>query len=267
MKRGLITITIATLFLASLALAQQQRRGPATQPVLGAQQTFAGTVVSFNAIAGTLHPTLIVSDGSVQKAFALGPFWYIAESKFAAAAGDRVSVASLSCTQCTSGDVVISVVNQTNGTRVTLRDTAGLPLWQNAPNAPTRGMGNGQHGNGRMGGGYGNCNGAMPDMTRKATFAGTIASFTGGAGVGQPQVTLATASGNRVFVPSPYAVVLDAGYTFVNGASLSIVAAPVMNNGTEEWVVVSLKDIASGLELTFRDANGYPLGMRGRGRR
>lgn len=265
MKRVLITIAILTVFLASLAVAQQQRRGPATQPLLGTQQTFAGTVVSFNATAGTMHPTLLVSDGSVQKAFALGPFWYLAESKFAAAAGDRVTVVSLSCTQCTTGDVVISVANQTNGTTVTLRDAAGLPLWQNASNAPGHGRGMGR-GNGPMGGGYGNCNGVMPDMTRKATFEGTVASFTGGPGVGQPQLTLATASGNRVFVPAPYRVVLDAGYTFATGAKLSVVAVPVINDGTEEWVLVSLKDLASGLELTFRDASGYPNGMRGHGR-
>jgi hypothetical protein len=114
-----------------------------------------------------------------------------------------------------------------------------------------------------MGMGNGYCGGLLPDMTRAASYEGAVVSFTGGPGVGEPELTLATAAGNKVFVPSPYRVILDAGYTFTNGTKLSLTAAPVVHDGEEEWVVVTMKDLASGLQLTFRDATGSPLGGRG----
>lgn len=271
MRKPVIVLVSILLIVIAVGAFAQNRRGAGTPPAAGAQPTFGpaqsitGSVVSFSASAGSLMPLLVVDDGA-QKSFVLGPYWFLAESKFAAAAGDRVTVVSLTCSECPNGNAVVSVTNLSNGTAVTLRDSSGLPLWKAAPgfgsgNRSGNGPGNGQgQGMGRGGRGMGNgdCNGVLPDVTRAASFEGTIVSLTGGPGVGHPELTVATASGNKTFVPAPYRVALDAGYTFTAGAKVTLTAAPVTHDDEEEWVIVTLHDVASGLDLLFRNADGSP---------
>lgn len=271
MKR-LSVIAIAVLVIATAAFAQQYGRGPGQgTPPAGPQSVMTGTVVSFTAAAGAGMPSLVVNHGT-ESTFVLGPFWFLQNAQFAAAAGDSVELTVLGCSECPSGYAVVSVKNLTNGGAVTLRNSAGLPLWQQGGqrrgrgtgpgNGPGTGPGNG-NGNG-PGAGRGNCNGSGPDMAQLATFTGTVSSFSGGAGAGRPTLVLATTAGEKTFLVAPYRTVLDAGFTFAPGASLTLTAAP---NANEEWVVVTLKDNATGAELVLRDAQtGLPLGGGRRGR-
>jgi hypothetical protein len=100
-------------------------------------------------------------------------------------------------------------------------------------------------------------------MAQLATFTGTVKSFAGGAGAGRPTLVLETGGSDRTFIVAPFRVVLDSGMQFVAGNALTLTAAP---NADQEWVVITLKDPATGAELVLRDAQtGFPIGgHRGR---
>jgi hypothetical protein len=256
-------IALAIIVIATAAFAQQYGRGPGQgpgqgTPPSGPQSVITGTVVGFTASAGVGMPSLIVNHGT-ETTFVLGPFWFLQSAQFAAAAGDQVELTVLACTQCPSGYAVVSVKNITSGSAVTLRNAQGLPLWQQG------GQGRRGHGNApRTGNGPGNCNGTGPDMAQLATFTGTVSSFVGGPGAGRPTLVLTTSGGDKTFLVAPYRAVMDAGFTFVQGASLTLTAAPNVN---QEWVVVTLKDNTTGAELVLRDAQtGLPIGEGRRGR-
>ncbi|MGZ8710541.1 MAG: hypothetical protein ACXW28_09965, partial [Thermoanaerobaculia bacterium] len=262
-------IALAVIVIATAAFAQQYGRGPGQgTPPAGPQSVITGTVVSFTATAGVGMPSLVVSRDGTELTFVLGPFWFLQNAQFAAAAGDSVELTVLGCTECPSGYAVVSVKNLINGSAVTLRNSAGLPLWQQGGQQRGRGNGNGNgNGNGPgngPGNGRGNCNSTGPDMAQLATFTGTVSSFTGGPGVGRPTLILATTAGEKTFLVAPYRTVLDSGFTFAAGTSLTLTAAPNTNG---EWVVVTLKDNATGAELILRDAQtGLPVGGGRRGR-
>ncbi|HSP15685.1 MAG TPA: hypothetical protein VLV78_13120 [Thermoanaerobaculia bacterium] len=266
MKRISLIVSIPILLIVTVVAFAQQSRG--TPPVASTPVTISGTVVSFSAGFGAGLPTLIVRDGTSDKAFTLGPFWYLQNASFAAAPGDQVRIDAVACTHCANGYAVVSVLNLTSGKELTLRDPAGVPLWQNRQRGnafgPGAGPANGQRSGGYQGAGCAGLYG--PDLTRKASFEGTIVSFSGGPGVGQPELTVSTAAGQKVFLVAPYRVVIDAGYGFAPGAVIALTAAPVDHDGEEEWVVLTLTDAATGLELIFRDENGDPAGGHGHGR-
>lgn len=259
-------ITLAALVIATAGFAQQYGRGPGPgTPPTGPQSVITGTVVSFTATAGAGMPSLVVNHG-IETTFVLGPFWFLQNAQFAAAAGESVELTVLGCPECPTGYAVVSVKNLTNGSAITLRNSAGLPLWQQGGRQRGRGNGRGNGsgpGNG-PGTGRGNCNGTGPDMAQLATFTGTVSSFSGGSGVGRPTLVLVTTAGEKTFLVAPYRTVLDAGFTFAQGTSLTLTTAP---NANQEWVVVTLKDDTTGAELILRDAQtGLPMngGRRGR---
>lgn len=271
MKRTLLLLFAIAVIVAGATFAQQRNR--AGTPPSGPQSVISGTVVSFTAGAGQGMPSLVVRQSGADVTLVLGPFWFLQNAEFAAAAGDAVEVTVMACTDCPSGFAVIAVKNVTNGSLVTLRNADGLPLWN--PDGSGNGSGPGSRGprygsgpgfgNGPgHGPGYGDCNADGPDMTRLATFTGTVKSFAGGAGAGRPTLVLAIGETERTFLVAPYRVVLDAGMQFAAGASFTLTAAPNVN---EEWVVITLKDHATGAELVLRDAQtGVPIGgRRGRG--
>ncbi len=269
MKKALIA---GILILIAVAAFAQMRGRPATSaPMLGPDVTFTGTVTQFNAAPAAGTPQLVIrTDDGHAMTFVLGPYWYLSQQKFTASANDRVEVVARACSSCPNGYAAVTIRNITAGVTLQLRATDGTPLWTGAngtANGP--GMGGGRRGpgfGGGMGSQNGTCNGNGPDMTRVATFDATIVSFTGGPGVGLPTLVVSTASGNKTLLVAPYHAVMAAGLTFTAGAKFSITAAPVLNNGVEEWVVIRLRDLTTGFELALRDATtGYPLaGMHGR---
>ncbi|MFA6958462.1 MAG: hypothetical protein WC538_21555 [Thermoanaerobaculia bacterium] len=293
MKKSIIAIVITLVAVGVFAQHRNRPVNPAA--TLGAEATFAGTVTQFSAAPGAGAPRLVIlTDDAHNMTFELGPYWYLQQQKLAAAPNDRVEVVARSCSSCPSGYVAVTVRNLATGVTVALRAADGTPLWAGqssgngqgngsvnppptCPNGNGSGNGNG-NGNGYsggnkgagMGGGRGQhsgmCNGAGPDMTKAATFEGTVVSFAGGAGAGRPTLVLSTAAGNRTLLVAPYRAVMAAGVTFTSGDKLSVKSAPVVNDGVEEWVVVSFRNVATGFELALRDATtGYPL-QGGRGR-
>jgi hypothetical protein len=253
MKRTLAIFFIAALALAAGVTAQQRGQGPNGPgngvPPTGPQSTISGTVVSFTAGIGLGTPTLVVTSGGKEVSLVLGPYRLLQQSNFSAKAGDLVEAIVVACSECEHEFFVVSVRNITNGTAVTLDRTGA---------AAGPGM---QRGAGRRGGngpanGSQNCIG--PDMTKQETFTGTIKSFTGGPGIGRPTLVVTTAAGDRTVIAAPYRPFIGAGYAFTAGAQVTIVAAPAPAG---EWVVISLKDEATGVTFVLRDAQtGLPAG-------
>lgn len=291
MKKAIIAIVITLVAVG--VFAQHRNRPVKPAPTFGAEATFAGAVTQFNASPGAGAPQLVIlTDDAHNMTFELGPYWYLQQEKLTATTNDRVEVVARSCSSCPSGYVAVTVRNLATGVTVALRAADGTPLW--ASQSPGNGQGNGSgnppptcpngngsgngNGNGYSGGNKGPgtgggrgqqagmCNGAGPDMTKVATFEGTVVSFAGGAGAGRPTLVLSTAAGNRTLLVAPYRAVMAAGVTFAAGDKLSVKSAPVVNEGVEEWVVVSFRNVATGFELALRDATtGFPL-QGGRGR-
>lgn len=260
MKRNLFLTLIAVLLIVAAGAFAQQQRGPggpgSGTPPSGPQSVISGTVVSFSAGAAQGMPSLVIAQNGSNVTLVLGPYWFLQNAKFSAAAGDLVEATVVSCSDCPNGFAVIAVKNITNGSAITLRNSDGLPLWTSGQQ---RGPGRGR---GSTGPGNGNCNGTGPDMTQVETFTGTVKSFEGGPGVGRPTLVLNVAGGERTFIVSPYRAIVQSGLEFLPGATFTITAAPNVN---QEWVVITLKDPATGAELVLRDPQtGLPTsGGRG----
>jgi hypothetical protein len=251
MKR--LTWIIATVVVAAVINAQQ--RGPQRPgtPPAGPQSTVSGTVVQFTAGAGIGMPTLVIRTNGTDVSLILGPYRILLDAGFSASPGDLVEATVINCSECAHGLAVIAVKNITNGTSAILRDSDGTPRWNGGP----RGGGRGQHGP-AFGSRNQNC--IPPDMTRIETFPGTVVSFAGGPGVGRPTLVLATAGGERSVLVSPYHAIIEAGFEFVAGATLTVTAVP---DSQGQWVVIELKDTATGTTLQLRDsATGLPIGGR-----
>lgn len=264
MKKILSVFVVATLAVAS-AVAQQRRGVPQVDP--SQPVTITGGVVSFQAGVGQGTPTLVVKEASgSERALVLGPYRFLQSQGFTAQAGDQVEALAYPCTSCPGGLAVAQVKNLTRGVTLRLRDSEGRPLWMGANGKGT--SGNSSRANrGFRGAGPGAMNGTCngPDMSRLTTYTGTVKSFTGGFRQGMPALTLDTASGVVTIILSPFRVLAQADYLPAEGAQLQVVAAPVTWEDGEHWVAISLKDLASGLELQFRDpATGLALGGRGR---
>jgi hypothetical protein len=272
------TMVLAGAMVLAMGGAARAQRGPGggTGPNVNAATAVVvtGEVVSFTAGAGLGTPELVVrqADGS-ETAFVLGPYPYIQSQGFAAQAGDGVEVTALTCASCTSGYAVIQVTNTTRGVTLVLRSADGTPLWTGprgsavrrhlSAGAPMQGRGTGMGAG--MGVGQRACGGLGPDMTRAAVLSGVVKGFTGGPGQHMPTLAIATASGETQVLLSPYHALMHAGYTPAVGAQVEVTAAPVVLDGAEHWVAITLRDVATGLQVVLRDAQtGLPV-MAGHG--
>lgn len=272
-------ITLVALMLAASSFAQRSRLGSRSSsgPVIdpAAVVVVEGTVDQFTAGLGQGMPELVVMDAAgTLHTFILGPFWYLEEQGFVADAGDLVTVTAYTCTTCDTGVAVASVVNTTQGITLTLRDESGFPLW--TQRQPGDGGGNGQGEGGQGGNGSHNsgCNGTgangqnIPDLSRATTYSGTVVSWSLEPGAGPATVVLATADGEVSIVLSPASILVKAGYQPAVGAALEIVAAPVTMDGAQVWLAITVKDVASGLQIVLRDpATGLPVTGARHGRR
>ena len=278
-------ITGLAVGLATAATAQMRRgagRGTGPQVDMGAATTVAGSVVSFQAGAGMGMPALVVAvDGGEGQSFVLGPYRYLQAQGFTAKEGDRVEVTTVPCTACPNGSAVVSVHNVSTSATLTLRGEDGVPLWTGGRGAgrgmrgggSCQGTGQGMGAGAAMGPGRGRgagmgraaglCNGTGPDMAKAAAYSGTVKAFTGGAGQGFPTLVLETAGGEVSVMVSPYRALMRAGYTPAAGTAVEVTAAPVAVDGAEQLVAITLKDVASGLEIGLRDPQtGFPIGGR-----
>lgn len=264
--------------------------------------TVEGTVTQYTVGAGQGMPELVVTDATgTATSFILGPYWYLQEKGFAAEAGDAAIVTAFTCPTCETGLAVAKVENVTKGIVLILRDDNGVPLWLarqpggNVRRQVMRGGGqaggngagsdNGQAGNGGQqgqggqggsgngqgeqagngGGSTGVCDCDHPDLTRVTTFTGTVAAFSLEPGVGNPALTLTTASGDVTFIISPASTLLRAGFEPAIGQTLAITAAPVELDGGEAWLALVITDPATGIQIVLRDpSTGLPPAGRGR---
>ena len=285
---GVATLGMA-LVLASPLAAQQVRggAGDGTGPRVDTSTTFTvqGEVVSFRAAPGQAMPQLTVREASGNETtFVLGPFRYLQAQNFAAEAGDRAEVSGWVCASCAQGRVVGQVKNLTRGLTLVLRNADGTPVWTGPAGQGVRrhlagratgvgaaqglGMGAGQGMGASQRGGRHLCAAGGPDLSRTATFAGRVVSFTGGPGEGFPTLVMSSTQGDVAIVLSPYRALMQAGYTPVVGAQVEVKAAPVSLDGQDHWVALAVKDVATGLEVVLRDAaTGLPLAMGRGGRR
>jgi len=150
MKRNLIALTSVLALLTGLALTAEpalaRRGGPQIDP--GTRAEVEGTVVELQAGRGEGMPTLVI-DAAQGKPMTvrLGPYWYLDQSQFKAAAGDRVHLVTYQCASCDADAVAGSVENLTNGDTLSLRDDQGRPEWMTSRK--------GRRGQGMMGRGHG----------------------------------------------------------------------------------------------------------------
>ncbi len=295
MRKGsavMVAVGMVALALAGWAWAQQAGSGGAgngardgSGPLVDLSRpvTVQGVVMAFQAGVGQGMPELVVRDAAGNdRVFVLGPYWFLQSQGFAAQSGDQVTVNGYACASCEHQVAVASVVNATRALTLTLRNSDGTPAWTGPRSAGLRkhlgggasgvgataaGTGTGICQGGGTGHGAGNgtclghrfCQVDAPDLSRVATFSGTVSSFTGGPGQGVPTVVLAAGQGEVAVVLSPYVVMLQAGYAPAAGAQVAVTAAPVTLDGTEHWVAITLNDLASGLSLQFRNSEtGLP---------
>ncbi len=274
---GLVLLAI-TVAGSSLAGTGQRGNRGGSGPLIATAQTVTveGTVVQFVAGLGQGMPELQVEDaGGALYTFVLGPYWYLTDQGFTAQPGDAVVVTAYPCTLCDTGFAVVSVVNVTAGVTLTLRDANGLPIWPQLQPSEPGGGGQGQP-SGKTGtarpvirssGGSGTGDRLVPDLTRTTTFTGTVASYSVVAGTGAGTLVLATDSGDMSFLLSSVWVLINAGFNPQVGATLSVVAAPVIIDGQEIWVALTITDEATGLTFVLRDpATGLPVGGQRSGR-
>ena len=296
-----VGMTLLGLAIATTGMAQRARQGArdGSGPAIDTTQIQAveGVVVLFVAGLGQGMPELQVVDAAgTRYSFVLGPYWFLASQGFAADPGDTVTVIAYACTSCDTGVAVASVVNATKGITLGLRDEDGVPLWtsrrggggqgdggQGTGCAGNGGTGNGGTGNGGRGtgdeargrgqggnggggdgtGGAGMHEGLTLDLARTTTFTATVTSFTFTAGQGAATLDAATSSGDVSFLVSPAWVLVRAEFTPQAGDALEITAAPATIDSQEVWVVLAIKDVATGLELVLRDpATGFPVARK-----
>lgn len=260
--RNLILSTAAALLLSAPLVAQPHGpRGGGSPAQVGSATTVHGTVVAFVAGPGEGSPRLIVSTGKAETTYVLGPYRILAAQGFSAAPGDTVELVVYACTSCEGGVAVGSVRNLTRGLTLTLRDAAGQPTWTGAGFGGRGGRGG--PGNGSCVGGVGNPLCAGPDLARTVVLTGPVLNLEGGFGSGQPVVTLRTSDGDRAVVVAPFRALNRAGLVPAEGMRLEVSAAPVLVDGVESWVALSVKDLATGLTVSLRDAaTGRPSGCK-----
>ena len=265
----------AAMTVAGTAWAQRGPGGGAGPNVdTTTTVVITGEVVRFTAGPGEGTPELVVRQANgTETAFTLGPYRYLEAQSFVAQAGDGVEVTAFPCAGCSSGYAVVEVKNSTRGVTFVLRDTDGTPLWIGpqgqmarrhlAGGAPMQGRGTGMAAMGRRG--PGGCAGMGPDMSRATVFSGPVKAFTGAPGQRFPTLVIGTTGGDASVLLSPYRALIQAGYTPSVGAQVEVKAAPVVVDGQEHWVAITVKDVASGLEVVLRNGQtGLPL-VGGRG--
>lgn len=249
MNRRLFSLLSASIVTATAALAQGhsgpgmpggpgagQPNGTPATPALNmtAQKTIEGAVSSVQLGYGVQYPTIVVNQSQIKVA----PVWFLLESDFEVAAGDKVSV--VAAPSANAGDTYWYAIRITKGAfTITLRDSLGVPVWT----SPAGGRGG-------MPQGPASC-GACIDPASAQTATGVIDRVNAGIGIQQPTLVLKLAGGTLLTVKlGSERLILASDFELNAGATLTVKYAE--STCTGELVALQLTD-PSGKTLILRD--------------
>jgi len=219
--------------------------GPGTLPRansglnVGKQQVVQGTISSVQIAYGAQYPSIVINNTQIKVA----PAWYLLENDFELAAGETVSVmAAPSNTANDSYLYAIDITKTASGSKITLRNELGVPIWMGA----ARRGGNTQA---PRTGGY------CVDTASILTVTGTIDRVNSGAGIQNPSLALKVNDALRTIGLGPERILLDTDLELKPGATLTVKYARSACAG--EYIALQLVD-AAGHSLVLRHDDGTP---------
>lgn len=238
-------ITTGLVLAAATAFAQGPAApggAPQTRPAgsglnMAAQQVIEGTIATVQIAYGVEYPSIVVNKVQIKVA----PVWYLLENDFELKAGEAVRVTA--APSYTAGDAYLYAVEITktaSGSRIALRNSAGVPLWLGAarqggnPQAPRSG-------------------GCDLDGASIATASGTIESVTAGLGIAHPTLVLKLNGALLTFVLGPERFLLDSDIELKPGAALTVKYAACLS--CDDLIALELTD-AAGHTVVLRSADG-----------
>jgi hypothetical protein len=244
-------ITIA--LLAAAVAAAQGPRGPQGGPQapstpnrgasnvnMSALQTITGAVDAVDIGYGIEYPSISVNRTLIKVA----PVWYLLQKNFEIRVGDVLTVTAAASRA--PGDpylYAVTLVNAAATAEITLRDSAGLPLWAAAnngrgnPDAPRNGAG-------------------CVDPATIATVSGIIDKLSAGAGIQHPSMVVKTTDGKLVAVTlGPERLLLEADLELKVGQSVTLRYARA--NCTGDLLTLAITG-STGQTIVLRNDDGRP---------
>ncbi len=205
-------------------------------------QVVEGKISSIQTGLGLQYPTIVVNEKQIR----IAPAWFMLDNDFELATGDFVSVKAAAST--IAGNSYLYAVEITRGgLTLTLRDSAGVPLWTGGSNG--RDGRNGNVNAPRTG------TGCIAPETIK-TVSGVITALTAGAGIQQPSLDLKPAEGALLTVKlGPERILLGADLELAAGAAATVRYGVAACTG--ENVALEITD-ANGATLKLREDDGSP---------
>lgn len=226
---------------ASGSKATAQRSGGIVD--MATLQVVEGKIASIQTGLGVQYPTIVVNEKQIR----IAPAWFMLDNDFELATGDFVSVKA-AASSIAGNSYLYAVEITRSGLTLTLRDTAGVPLWTGGANGR-----NGRNGNvnaPRTG------TGCVAAETIK-TVSGTITALTAGAGIQQPVLDLKLADGALLTVKlGPERILLGADLELAVGTQATIRYGVAACTG--ENIALEITD-ANGATLKLRDDDGSPV--------
>jgi hypothetical protein len=126
------------------------------------------------------------------------------------------------------------------------------------------GGGTGEPGGAGTGSGSGPANGSGLDMSQVETVGGSVVSFNGQAGSGEPVVVLDVGGELIEITLSPYQPIAAAGLVIEPGITLTVTFAPTLCDDETHLVAISIVDDATGVLVQLRDPEtGFPMAPGG----
>ncbi|HET9532879.1 MAG TPA: hypothetical protein VFQ92_21165, partial [Blastocatellia bacterium] len=210
--------------------------------------TLEGTVLSLDMAAGQEFPTFTLSlPGVGVVTIVTGPYYFLLDSGFDIAVGDRLSVRAFESAWYEDTYVAVELKNLTTGETLVLRDASGQPVWPRSQQHADRGQGYG-----------GGAAWFEVDSASLSTIKGPVRDMNTGIGEGYASYTVVK-SGNRfTILAGPYRFMLENSFEVREGHRIKV-RAYRLTRFDNLYVAVSIKNLATGKSLTLRDENGNPL--------
>jgi hypothetical protein len=202
-------------------------------------QSAEGIISSVQIAYGAQYPAIIINQTQIKVA----PAWYLLENDFELAAGESVRVtAAASSTANDPYLYAVDITKLSSGSRITLRNERGVPLWIGAarrggnPQAPRTG-------------------GACVDTASIKTATGTIDRVTAGAGIQHPTLVLKAGAVLLTIELGPERILLDSDLELKPGATLTVKYAKT--TCSDAYVALQITD-DDGQSLLLRHDDGTP---------